>query len=143
MAQACPINFTTVDETTSRIISLLTMTAVLAFVLSEVKTVLIVLGIDLLVRLYGDKKMSPLFHAASWIKQLLKLRSYNVDGAAKKVAGHFGLIFILLLLLSALTGNILLMNIVAGIFVACLLLDVLFGYCLGCKMYHLYQFIAR
>lgn len=143
MAQACPINFTTVDETISRIISLFTMTLVVIFVFTDVKTVLIVLGIDLLVRLYGDKKLSPLFHAAEWVKQLLKLPTSNVDGAAKKVAGHFGLIFILLLLLSAFVGNALLLNAVAGVFVGCLLLDLLFGFCLGCKMYHLYHLVVR
>jgi len=138
MAQACPINFTTADNTVSRTISLLSAVTVSLFFVSGQVFWLYALGADLLVRLYGNKHYSPLYQAASGLKQLLHLPTMHVDGAAKKVAGHFGLLFIVLQIAANHLGLHYMFDAVAGIYLLCLLMDVAFNFCVGCKVYYLY-----
>ena len=66
----------------------------------------------------------------------------NVDGAAKNVAGHFGLLFILLMIAAAHLGLVHTLQAVAALYVFCLLLDTAFSFCVGCKVYYLYRLIA-
>ena len=142
MAQACPINFSSVDNTVSRIISLLAVIAVFLSMATGHPLPLYFLGVDLAMRLYGYKHYSPLFYAAKGIKQLLQLPTCTVDGAAKQVAGHFGLLFILLLIATAHLGLGLAFGAIAGIYVLCLLMDLFFSFCVGCKVYYLYRLIG-
>ncbi|WP_345973542.1 DUF4395 family protein [Sulfurimonas diazotrophicus] len=142
MAQACPINFTAADNTVSRILSLLTTGIVALFFLTGVAPLLFALGADLLVRLHGNKHFSPLYQSAVLLKRLMRLPEQKVDGAAKSVAGHFGLLFILLLIVAASLGLQPMLVAVASIYVLCLLMDVLFNFCVGCKVYYLYRLIG-
>ena len=142
MAQACPINFSTVDNTVSRIVSLLTVLVVFLSTVTDYLLPLYFLGGDLALRLYGYKHFSVLFHTAKGIKQLLQLPTYTVDGAAKQVAGHFGLLFILLLIVTANAGLSLTFNAVAGVYLLCLLMDVFLNFCVGCKVYYLYRLVS-
>lgn len=143
MTQACPINFSSVDNTTSRIVSFLTALILVLSIVSGSVLWLYLLGADIAVRLYGNKQFSIIYRAAQGIKQMLRLPTRNVDGAAKKVAGHFGLLFILLLIAASrmqltITGDLL-----AGIYLLCLSLDVAVNFCIGCKVYYLYRILAE
>lgn len=142
MAQACPINFKTVDNTLSRINSLQTAAVVSLFVATAQPIWLYLLAADLLLRLYGYKPMSPIYRISGVVKRLLRLPTQNVDGASKSVAGHFGLLFILLLIVASHLGLHLTVDIVAGTFVLCLLMDVFLNFCVGCKVYHLYRLLT-
>jgi len=142
MAQACPINFTTVDHTAGRIGSLLAAGIVALFFLTGSAVWLYALGIDLLVRLYGNKQFSPISRTSQRLRRLLRLRERNVDGAAKHVAEHFGLLFVLLMIAAAAFGLTHTLQAVAALYVFCLLLDAAFGFCVGCKVYHLYRLMA-
>jgi len=142
MAQACPINFSSVDNTVSRTVSFFSAVAVALFFETGSLLWLYALGADLLVRLYGNKHYSPLFLAASGIKRALRLPTQRVDGAAKKVAGHFGLFFIVLQISAAHFGLHAALVGAAAVYVLCLVLDVLFSFCVGCKVYYLYRMLA-
>lgn len=139
MSQACPINYTVVDSTVGRVASFLTALAVSGFLFSGEPLILILLGADLMIRLYGDKHHSAVYQLSVFLKRLFKLPSRNVDGAAKQVAGYFGLLLIVLLLLFSYTGFDRIVAAVGGIYIACLVLDIGFNYCLGCKAYYIYR----
>lgn len=143
MAQACPINFTSVDNTVSRICSLLTIGVVALFFATGQVLWLYILGADLLIRLYGNKHYSLLFLLAQMLRQTMKLPSRKVDGAAKKVAGMFGVALIASLIVAAHAGLSATLLIVGAVYAACLLLDVVFGFCLGCKVYYLFRLVAK
>jgi len=142
MAQACPINYKSADNTLSRIGSLLTTAIVAAYLFTESTLWLFALGLDLLVRLYGQKQYSPVFQISKLIKEMLRLPAQKVDSAAKNVAGHFGLLFILLLIAASYLELDYVGFAVAGTFMLCLMMDVLFSFCLGCKIYYIYRLFA-
>lgn len=143
MSQACPINFTTIDNTLSRVVSLLTVIVVSLFFLTQNPLLLLMLCIDLIIRLYGNARVSPLFQLARALQRIFRLPTRRVDGGAKRVAGHFGLLFVLLMLAAFTLGMQPALVVVAATYMLCLALDAVFGFCAGCKIYHLYRMLAQ
>jgi hypothetical protein len=143
MAQACPINFTSVDNTVSRICSLLTLGVVALFFVTGQLFWLYLLGADLLMRIFGSKHYSLIFLLAQTLRQTMKLPSRKVDGAAKKVAGLFGCALIASMIVLTYAGLTVALHIAGAVFAVCLLLDVAFGFCLGCKVYYLFRIVVK
>ncbi len=138
MAQACPVNFTTIDSHAGRIGSALTLLLVVSYIASGNVAILFFLTADLLVRLYGDKAFSPVSALSSRLMRLLRLGARPVDGAAKHVAGHFGLLFSVLLIVTHFLHADTAAYAVAAVFGLCLLMDAVFNFCVGCKIYRFY-----
>lgn len=92
-----------------------------------------------MIRLYGNKSLSPIFQLSKALKKLFKLPSEMVDAGAKRLAAHFGLFFVALSLAASLSGMTALMYVAVGIFMFCLSLELLFAYCIGCKIYFIYR----
>jgi len=139
MAQSCPINFERIDATTIRIVSLIVIIFIALHVSIQSPWVLLFLAFDFLIRLYSDKDRSIIFRIATWIQKKLRLESKFEDAAAKRLAGHFGLLFTLLLLITHLLELQLAFNVIALIFISCATLEVFFGFCVGCKVYFIIQ----
>lgn len=142
MAQACPINFTTIDNTASRIGSAVTAAVLTLFVITANPVWMFWLAADLLIRLHGNRQYSLVFQLSKQIKQLLRLPASPVDGAAKHVAGHFGLLFAVTLFIAAYFQMSIAVYVIAGIFGLCLLMDVAVNFCVGCKVYYLYRMLT-
>jgi len=136
MAQSCPINFQTVDSTITRLNTLSVSILLVFFLISSNPMWLYLLFADFMMRLYGCKTLSLSFQISTLLKSVFRLQDRNVDAAAKRLAAHFGLFFVLLLIATAhlqLSGFI---YIISGIFLICLITDLLFDYCVGCKVYY-------
>lgn len=137
MSHACPITFVKVDENVSRFNSLFVSSLVIAYLISSNVFILYFLFIDFVVKLFIDKKYSPLFLLAKTIKNILKIESKFTDGGAKRLAAYFGLTFVSLLIAVHYVDLTLLTLVIAVVFLSCALLDVIFNYCLGCKIYYI------
>jgi len=139
MAQSCPLAFRQIDGSIARLNALSVFLLLSLFVFDTNPLILLFLGVDFTIRLYGNKSLSPVFQVSKVIKKLFSLRSEMVDAGAKRLAAHFGLFFVLLSLGTNLAGLSLLMSSVVGVFLFCLSLELLFGYCIGCKIYFIYR----
>ena len=139
MAQSCPLAFRQIDGSIARLNALSVFLLLSLFVFDTNPLILLFLGVDFTIRLYGNKSLSPVFQISKGIKKLFSLRSEMVDAGAKRLAAHFGLFFVLLSLGTNLAGLSLLMYSVVGVFLFCLSLELLFGYCIGCKIYFIYR----
>lgn len=137
MSYTCPMTFENIDSNSSRINSLLVSVLVVIYLISSNVFVLYFLFIDFGIKLFLDKKFSPLSLGSKFIKSSLKINTVLIDGGAKRLAAYFGLIFVGLLIMTHYLDNQFLTLIVAFIFVSCSLLDLIFNYCLGCKIYYI------
>lgn len=143
MAQACPVNFTTIDSRASRIGSALILLLVISYMATGNVAILFFLTADLLLRLYGNSALSPVSVLSRRLMALLRIQTRPVDGAAKHVAGHFGLLFsVLLILMHFLHADAAAYGI-AAVFGLCLLMDAVFNFCVGCKVYYLYLLLRK
>jgi len=140
MAQSCPISFETVDSTITRL-NTLSISVVLVVFLSTLNPLwLYLIFFDFMMRLYGCSTLSFSDRISRSIKSLFRLKGNSVDAAAKRLAAHFGLGLVLVMIAAFNLQLPYLLYTCAGIFLLCLLIDLLFDYCIGCKVYFIIKF---
>ncbi len=142
MAQSCPLAFRQIDETIARLNALSVFLLLFLFIFIPNPLILFFLGADFMIRLYGNKNFSPIFQVSKLLKKVFGFQSEMVDAGAKRLAAHFGLFFVFLSLAANLAGMTVLMYSAVGVFMFCLSLELLFGYCIGCKIYFIYRRFA-
>lgn len=139
MAQACPLSFVTIDGTIARINSFWTALFLVAYYFSEEVAILFLLAVDFATRIYISQEYSFIYHLSKLLKGFLHLEAYFTDSGAKRLASKFGLLFIFLLALTQEYNLFLLHSIVFITFISCVFLELIFNYCIGCKIYYIYQ----
>lgn len=137
MAQQCPLIFRQVDATVTRINTLFVILGIIAFLVTQSSIVLILLIVDFILRLYGYKHLSPINISSLLIQKKLSLPVKMEDAGAKRLAAFFGLGFTIALLISLWIGADLAIAFISGIFLFCAALELLFGYCIACKIYYI------
>lgn len=135
MSYSCPLNFEQVDSNVSRISALFVALLVISYLVSSNIFILYFLALDFSIRLFFKKGCSPVHTVALFVKDILKLKDEFTDGGAKRLAGYFGLAFLLLVILTHHLHLWILSFVIALVFIACSLLDVFFNYCMGCRIY--------
>ena len=135
MSNSCPLNFEKVDSNVSRLNSLFVASLVILYLLSSSIYILMFLAVDFIIKLFVDKKFSPILVLARFIKGMFRMKDKFTDGGAKRLATMFGLLFVFLLIITHLLSAWLASSVIAAIFLSCALLDVFFDYCIGCKVY--------
>ncbi len=139
MSPACPIAYRQIDATVVRINSLSISLLLIAYLLSPQIMFMYFIGIDLIVRLFINDNLSPINQISRLIKVVIRAKTMNADAAAKRLAAYFALAFawmVVALHIFELSNTA---KIVTVIFVACSLMELLFNYCVGCKIYFLYK----
>ncbi len=135
MSNSCPLNFEKVDSNISRLSALFVAFLVLLYLLSHNVFILIFLALDFIIKLFINKDFSPIYKLAHSLKLLFKFKDKFIDGGAKRLAGMFGLLFVVLLIATHFLNAWIASLIIATIFLVCSLLDLFFNYCIGCKVY--------
>ncbi len=137
MSHACPMTFENIDSNVSRINSFFVAGFIMLYLVTSFAFILYFVFIDFFIKLFADKKYSPIFILSKLIKKTLHLKDAPIDSGAKRLAAYFGLLFVAMLIVTHHIDNATATYIVAVIFLSCSLLDVVFNYCLGCKIYFL------
>ena len=137
MAQVCPLLFRQIDATVVRNGSVFVIITVILFLLTAQVALLYLLSVDFLIRLYGHKPYSPIYQLSVGVKHLFKMKTKMADAGAKRLAAQFGLFFVLLLIASYHLHLFIFMSAVALVFLLCASMELLFSYCVGCKVYYL------
>ena len=136
MSQQCPLLFRQVDATVTRINTLFVMGGVIAYLLTGSAIILLLLIVDFLLRLFGYKHISPTQNASLWIQRRFSLPSKMEDAGAKRLAACFGVGFMAALAVLHFLGTAWAVNAIAAVYLLCAGLDLFFGYCIACKIYH-------
>jgi len=135
MSNSCPLNFKQVDSNVSRFSALVVATLVITYLVTLNTFILFFLALDFVMKLFINRDISPITLVGEFLKEFFKIKENYVDGGAKRLAGFFGLFFVVLLIISDYFAPWEVSLVVAAVFLACSLLDVFFDYCLGCKIY--------
>jgi len=135
MSKACPLLFRQVDANISKISAVAVSLGVIAYLVTMQKFILIFIIIDFILRLSKLKGLSPVFRVSCFIKTSLHLPTRLEDAGAKRLAAIFGLTFSIAILAFDIFGFVFGIWMVAAIFIACVVLDLLFDYCIACQVY--------
>lgn len=136
MSFTCPLSFTKIDTNVARLNTLLASSLVLMYLFYDFVMILFFLVYDFGMKLFGDKKYSLLYKTARVLKKILHLKPALADAGAKRLANYFALLFMILLASAHYLQNAPLIVAIASIYLACASLDILFNYCIGCKVYY-------
>lgn len=141
MLQTCPISFQRVDANFVRIIAAEVITLALLLIFTQEIIFALILLFDFSVRLLNLKKLSILAYFAKLIIKQFKLKAQLCDEAPKRFALYLGLSIITLFTLLYLLNLTILASILVSILLLCAFLEATFDYCIGCKIYHLLQYV--
>jgi len=137
MAQECPLIFRQVDATVVRINTLFVIGAVIGFLITQYVIILVLLTVDFLLRLFGYKQISPINNFSLLLQRQFSFSSKMEDAGAKRLAAFFGLGFTVALAVFHLIGLEWAVDAIAAIYLFCAGLELLFGYCIACKIYYI------
>ena len=137
--KSCPISLVSVDSNMARINAFYVGLFFSIYILTSFSPLIYFLVIDFSTRIFLRKEYSLTYTLAYFTKKSLNLKNTPVDGAPKKLASYFGLLFISLVAVVNVFDSSFLFYTLSLILLACIFLEVVFSYCLGCEIYHLYQ----
>lgn len=137
MNYSCPVNFKRIDSNVSRLTSFIVASLVITYLVYADVMILYIILLDFIVRLFLNKDNSFFNIVSEKLKKLFRLDDKFVDSGANKLAGYFGLAFVVMLIVSHYIEINLLTLVIATIFLTCSLLDAFVNYCVGCKIYYI------
>jgi len=139
MAPTCPITFRQIDGTIVRINALSLSLMLLAYLFTNQIFFIYFLGADLIIRLFINKSLSPINQLSKLIKATIRAKTQNTDAGAKRLAAYFALGFSLSIIVLHSFAFVNEAKVLSAIFVLFASLEVIFNFCVGCKIYFLYK----
>lgn len=137
MHEACPISFNQINEKAARINGALTVTILAVFIYTSAKFIIILLGIDFLIRGFLKPKYSPLAIISKTLLKIVKATPKMTNSGPKLFAAKLGCIFSIIVAALFYSGLQTLSYCVAGTFAIFAFLEAAFGFCVACKVYPL------
>jgi len=137
--KSCPISLISVDSNMARINAFYVGVLFTLYMITSFTPLIYFLILDFSTRIFLKKEYSATYILAYFTKEIFKLPSIPVDAAPKKLASYFGLFFVILVAFVSFFKLTFLFYALSIILLACIFLEVVFSYCLGCEIYHLYQ----
>lgn len=142
MAPACPITFRQIDGTIVRINALSLSLMLLAYLFTDQIAFIYVLGLDLIIRLFINKRLSPINQISRLIKVAIRAKTHSTDAGAKRLAAYFALGFSWTIVVLHSFGLIYEAKALSSVFVLFASLEFIFNFCVGCKIYFIYKRIT-
>lgn len=139
--KSCPVSFVSVDGNITRISSFYFGLIFSAYLFTMYDTILYLLIIDFIVRLFIGQKYSLIIVLATQTKNILRIKEHLVDSAAKRLAATFGLLFLVIISIASVLGLDILLYVSSVILLACIIMEVTIAYCVGCEVYYLLKYI--
>jgi uncharacterized phage infection (PIP) family protein YhgE len=141
MSPSCPISTRRVDTNMMRIISFQVVLFTLALLFTQEKLFALILLFDFAVRALRITGLSP-FHTIGKIM----LNGWGTepklcDESPKRFALYLGLITSFFLSLFYIGGAVEIAAFITTILLTCALLEALFDFCIGCKIYYAIQLL--
>ncbi|PHR57851.1 MAG: hypothetical protein COA44_05095 [Arcobacter sp.] len=142
MVPTCPIAFRQIDGTIVRINALSLSLILLAYLFSGQIAFIYVLGIDLIIRLFINKRLSPINQISRLIKVAIRAKTHSTDAGAKRLAAYFALGFSWAIIALHSFGLVYEAKVLSSVFILFASLELIFNFCVGCKIYFIYKRIT-
>ncbi len=143
MYKSCPISNYKIDSHIVRFISFQVSIVALLLIITKLPVFAFVLFFDFTLRALRVQNLSPFFTTSKLAVKLLHLRAKMCDEAPKRFALFMGLLISLSLSILYLENFEVIATATASILLICALLETIFDFCVGCKIYQFLRFIKR
>ncbi len=143
MSKSCPISLRSIDSNLVRIISAQVSLVVMILLITKLPIFALILLFDFLARALRRQELSPFLLIGKSIVKILNLKENMCDEAPKRFALFMGLSISFTLSILYLINLPIYATIVSVILLICALLETMFDFCFGCKIYQILQLIKR
>jgi hypothetical protein len=139
IAGSCPISARRVDSNMVRIISFQVAFFAVILLLTQESFFAFLLLFDFAVRIFRFQKLSPFYLFATFILAGWGIAPKLCDESPKRFALYLGL-FISSIVVILFAANLMhIATFIVAILLVCALLETLFDFCIGCKIYYAIQ----
>jgi len=139
MPKSCPISLKMVDSHIIRVIAMQVSIVAILFIATNLPIFIFILLFDFTIRAFRITKCSPFFMFAKYITKHIYKKPNMSDEAPKRFALFIGLAFSIAIAILYILKLTFYAKIVTTILLICALLEAMFNYCVGCKVYQLLQ----
>ncbi len=143
MIQACPISFKRIDANQVRVHAAVITALLFVFVLGDAMWVMPLIAYDFAMRLFASPVYSPLVWLSREIKTCLGIGERMTDAAPKFFAAWLGLVMAVAIIGLAAAGLTPYVYALTAVFALCAILEAVFDYCIGCKIYMILRKFQR
>ena len=137
MIKICPITHYQINGKVSRLNAFFSLIILILFIFTNMKFLIILLGIDFLLRASFKGKYSMISTLSKYLLRLFKVKPNMINAGPKIFAARIGFLFCFLIAIFYLANLIFITNILSFIIMTLFSLELFFGFCLGCKVYSL------
>ncbi|MCF6207720.1 MAG: DUF4395 domain-containing protein [Sulfurovum sp.] len=141
MSPSCPISQRRIDSNLVRIVSFWVLLFTLLFAVTQMLPFLMIVLFDFIARVLRQETFSPFRQMARFILSLWDVKPRYTNEAPKRFALFLGLGMTLVITLLALLGFVKTAVFVSVVLMICAFLEVLFDFCIGCKLYYALELI--
>lgn len=141
MSPSCPISAKRVDANMVRMISFQVALFTVAWLITMEHLFLVVLLFDFTSRGIRRPEFSPFQTMSQLIVKVCGIAPEFCDESPKRFALYLGWIILLVLLVVYILGWHSIATAIAAILLVCALLETLFDFCIGCKIYYVIQLL--
>jgi len=142
MSKSCPISQIKIDENAARINSFAVAVLCAVIYCFEIQFLYIVLFVDFLAKTINPL-FSPLSKISSLIIRLIGAKRVDIDYAPKRFAAFIGAVFFGFAILFLYFNLSFLSAFILAIITVCALLEGVFSYCIGCRIYEIFISLGR
>ena len=135
---ACPVSYDQVNKNLIKVYSSMVLIILAYTLFTKQYRAMYLISLDFMIRVFAGIKFSPLCNFITAMMKITPLKPVLVNAATKKIAAQVGLIFALVICITHLSGYDLLSSLFIYMFMFAIGLDLIFNYCLACKLQSLY-----
>ena len=139
MSQTCPISTRRVDSNMVRMISFQVALFTVILLITQESSFALILLFDFLMRTLRQPNLSPFHVVGKFILSGWGVAPKLCDESPKRFALYLGLVISLFLVVFYIAGFTTFATAVSIILLICALLETLFDFCIGCKIYYAIQ----
>ncbi|MFH1505242.1 MAG: DUF4395 domain-containing protein [Candidatus Omnitrophota bacterium] len=137
MNKACPISNKTINGKAARINAIITAIFIACSLIPPYRWIIILLAIDFFIRGFLNNSYSLFTILSQKITNILKMKQNIINAGPKIFAAKIGFALSLIIPIFYALNLSLLAIIFSIIFMLCAILEALFAFCIGCKIYPL------
>ena len=139
MSPSCPISTRRVDSNMVRIISFQVALFTTLFLITEESSFALVILFDFFMRALRLSNFSPFEFVGKFVLRGWGVAPKLCDESPKRFALYLGLVTSLFIVIVYFAGFTIIATVVAAVLLICALLETLFDFCIGCKLYYVIQ----
>lgn len=139
MSPSCPISTRRVDANMARIISFQVALFTMIFLVSQESFFVFVILFDFFIRAVRQSSFSPFQIVGAFALKGWGIAPKLCDESPKRFALYLGLVTSLFVVVFFVAGFTTFATAIAVILLVCALLETLFDFCIGCKIYYVIQ----